>query len=49
MQETFTKEAKELLQGRTIVLVDKKSIVFSNGLEIHLDENTIRELNEVAS
>jgi hypothetical protein len=49
MQETFTKQAKNLLTGLTIVSSIGNHIIFDNGLMITIPSDTIRELNDVAS
>ena len=47
--EVFTKEAENLLTGLTIVSAIGNHITFDNGLMITIPNDTIQELNEVAS
>jgi len=49
MEETFTTKAETLLAGLKIVNAIGNHITFDNGLMITIPDETIVELNEVAS
>jgi len=49
MNEKFTRQAQDLLTGLTIVNAIGNHIIFDNGLMITIPDETIAELNDVAS